>query len=109
MVSIGSDFHGTFVNKHAKFLMLSYAFENLNMKRVELKTDFLNERSRKAILKLGCKEEGVLRSHLKVSETRWRDSIYYSILDSEWLIYIYNILFNITIIIFFKISTIGQI
>jgi RimJ/RimL family protein N-acetyltransferase len=64
--------------------MLSHAFEKLHCVRVELKTDVLNTRSRKAMLRIGAKEEGVLRKHSLVWDGRYRDSIYYSILDDEW-------------------------
>jgi N-acetyltransferase len=52
--------------------------------RVELKTDVLNEKSRTAMLRLGAVEEGVLRRHVLTYSGRFRDSIYYSILDHEW-------------------------
>ena len=64
--------------------MLQYAFETLGMKRVEFKTDFLNERARKALLKIGCSEEGVLRSHSLKHNGLRRDTVYYSILNPEW-------------------------
>jgi len=52
--------------------------------RVELKTDALNEKSRNAILRIGAKEEGTLRQHLITWTGRIRDTVYFSILDSEW-------------------------
>ena len=52
--------------------------------RVELKTDALNQKSRNAILRIGAKEEGTLRRHLLTSTGRVRDTVYFSILDSEW-------------------------
>jgi RimJ/RimL family protein N-acetyltransferase len=64
--------------------MLCHAFEVWNCLRVELKTDALNQRSRKAILRLGAKEEGTLRKHLLTWNGRQRDSVYFSILDTEW-------------------------
>jgi RimJ/RimL family protein N-acetyltransferase len=73
------------VNTEAKFLMLRHAFETWNCLRVELKTDALNERSRNAILRLGAKEEGTLRKHMLTWNGRERDSVYFSILDTEWL------------------------
>ncbi len=72
------------INTEAKYLMLSHAFEKLACVRVELKTDVLNTPSRKAMLRIGAKEEGVLRKHSLVWDGRYRDSIYYSILDDEW-------------------------
>ncbi|HMG95657.1 MAG TPA: GNAT family protein [Gemmatimonadaceae bacterium] len=74
----------TAINTEAKYLMLSHAFEKLHCVRVELKTDVLNTRSRRAMLRIGAKEEGVLRKHSLVWDGRYRDSIYYSILDDEW-------------------------
>ncbi len=64
--------------------MLKYAFEKLRCVRVELKTDVLNAPSRKAMLRIGAKEEGILRKHTLMWTGRYRDSIYYSILDEEW-------------------------
>ncbi|WP_162427102.1 GNAT family N-acetyltransferase [Pontibacter pudoricolor] len=81
---IGKDFRGTGLNRHCKFLLLSYAFEVLQFERVELKTDVLNARSRQAMRKIGATEEGVLRSHTLMHDGRRRDTIYYSILKSEW-------------------------
>jgi RimJ/RimL family protein N-acetyltransferase len=81
---IDRDWQRTAVNTEAKYLMLRHAFERLGCIRVELKTDSLNDRSRKAILRLGAKEEGVLRNHMITSSGRLRHSVYYSILDAEW-------------------------
>jgi RimJ/RimL family protein N-acetyltransferase len=64
--------------------MLRHAFEVWGCFRVELKTDALNEKSRNAILRLGAKEEGTLRRHVVTWTGRVRDSVYFSILDSEW-------------------------
>jgi len=74
----------TVVNTAAKYLMLCHAFETWKCLRVELKTDALNQRSRNAILRLGAREEGVLRKHMLTWNGRQRDSVYFSILDSEW-------------------------
>ncbi|NVJ85313.1 MAG: GNAT family N-acetyltransferase [Algoriphagus sp.] len=81
---IGKDFQGTGVNSQMKFLMFEYAFEELGMERVELKTDVLNQAARKALLKLGLVEEGILRSHTLLCTGRRRDTIYYSLLKNEW-------------------------
>jgi RimJ/RimL family protein N-acetyltransferase len=72
------------VNTEAKYLMLRHAFETLGCKRVELKTDALNERSRNAILRIGAKQEGIFRRHLLTDTGRMRDTVYFSILDDEW-------------------------
>ena len=74
----------TAVNTEAKYLMLKHAFEVWGCVRVELKTDALNQQSRNAILRLGAKEEGTLRKHLVTWSGRIRDSVYFSILDTEW-------------------------
>lgn len=74
----------TDINTEAKLLMLNHAFETWNCVRVELKTDVLNEKSRKAIVRLGAKEEGILRKHLITDAGRFRDTVYFSIIDSEW-------------------------
>ena len=72
------------VNTEAKYLMLRHAFEEWGCFRVELKTDALNEKSRNAILRIGAKEEGTLRRHVLTWTGRLRDSVFFSILDSEW-------------------------
>lgn len=74
----------TAVNTEAKYLMMRHAFEVWKCLRVELKTDALNQRSRAAILRLGAKEEGTLRKHMLTWNGRQRDSVYFSILDTEW-------------------------
>lgn len=72
------------INTDAKYLMLRHALEEWKCIRVELKTDALNEKSRNAILRIGAKEEGTLRRHLVTWTGRVRDTVYFSILDSEW-------------------------
>jgi len=74
----------TRVNTEAKLLMLTHAFETWKCIRVELKTDALNEKSRNAILRLGAKQEGIFRKHVICDTGRFRDSVYFSIIDSEW-------------------------
>jgi N-acetyltransferase len=74
----------TALNTEAKYLMLQHAFESWKCLRVELKTDALNHRSRAAILRLGAKEEGTLRKHMLTWNGRQRDSVYFSVLDTEW-------------------------
>jgi RimJ/RimL family protein N-acetyltransferase len=74
----------TAVNTEAKYLMLRHAFETLGCIRVELKTDVLNQRSRNAILRIGAREEGILRQHVITWSGRLRDSVYFSVLDAEW-------------------------
>ena len=81
---LSDEFMGTGINVHAKFLLLNFAFERLNFIRVEIKTDNRNIRAKKALEKIGAQPEGVLRSHMQMFNNRRRDSIYYSILASEW-------------------------
>jgi N-acetyltransferase len=74
----------TRVNTESKLLLLTHAFEDWHCNRVELITDVLNEQSRTAILRLGAKQEGILRKHLILPNGRIRDSVLFSILDDEW-------------------------
>jgi N-acetyltransferase len=81
---LGTAFMGTGINHHAKFVLLSYAFDAMKIERVEIKTDNLNARAKQALIHIGAQEEGVLRSHMLMHDNRRRDSVYYSILKSEW-------------------------
>ncbi|MFJ9885723.1 GNAT family N-acetyltransferase [Streptomyces sp. NPDC091287] len=72
------------VNTETKLLLLSHAFEELGMGRVQLKTDHRNERSQEAIARLGARREGVLRRHRRRPDGSWRDSVYFSLLADEW-------------------------
>jgi RimJ/RimL family protein N-acetyltransferase len=74
----------TYINTEAKLLMLAHAFEIWKCVRVELKTDELNEKSRNAMLRIGAKQEGILRQHMITETGRRRNSVIFSILDSEW-------------------------
>jgi RimJ/RimL family protein N-acetyltransferase len=74
----------TAINTEAKLLLLTHAFETWQCIRVELITDFLNEQSRAAILRLGAKQEGVLRNHMIMPGGRIRDSVCFSIIEAEW-------------------------
>ncbi|MCC9064009.1 GNAT family N-acetyltransferase [Flavobacterium piscisymbiosum] len=81
----GSAFRGTGLNKHCKFLLLQFAFETLGMERVEFRADNDNKRSIAAMKSIGCKVEGVLRSHMPtIDKEIRRDSIVLSILKNEW-------------------------
>jgi RimJ/RimL family protein N-acetyltransferase len=71
-------------NTNAKRLLLGHAFDALGAMRVELKTDALNEKSRTAILRIGATQEGIFRKHLITASGRVRDTVYFSILDTEW-------------------------
>lgn len=81
---LGRSWWRTAANTECKILLLTHAFEDLGCARVELKTDTLNVRSRNAILRIGAQEEGILRKHILTEKGRWRDTVYYSILEEEW-------------------------
>jgi RimJ/RimL family protein N-acetyltransferase len=81
----GEKFRGTGLNKHCKFLLLQFAFDQLGIERVEFRADGRNERSIAAMKSIGCTVEGVLRSHTPLTNGTRRDSIVLSILKSEWV------------------------
>ena len=74
----------TGANREAKLLMLGHAFEALGCRRVEFKTDSLNEPSRTALLGIGAQFEGIFRNHMVMPDGRMRHSAYYSVIDEEW-------------------------
>ena len=74
----------TAVNTEAKLVLLTHAFEHWQCIRVEFVTDILNHQSRAAILRLGAKQEGVLRNHMIMPSGRYRDSVCFSIIEAEW-------------------------
>ena len=80
----GSEFQRTPVNTECKYLLMRHAFETLGCIRLQLKTDLRNERSQKAIERIGAVKEGVLRNHMILPDGHYRHSVYYSILDTEW-------------------------
>jgi N-acetyltransferase len=80
----GEDFQRTAVNTECKYLLFKHAFEVLGCIRVQLKTDSRNERSQRAIERIGARREGVLRNHMILPDGYVRNSVYYSILDAEW-------------------------
>jgi N-acetyltransferase len=74
----------TAANTEAKYLLFRHAFETLGCLRVQLKTDLRNERSQRAIERLGAVREGVLRDHMLMPDGYRRSSVYYSVLEAEW-------------------------
>jgi N-acetyltransferase len=74
----------SYVNTEAKYLMLQHAFDVWRLERVELLTDVLNEVSRRAIARIGARQEGILRSHMVMRHGRIRDSVVFSIIAREW-------------------------
>lgn len=75
---------GTGFNKHCKFLLLSYGFDQLLLNRIELKTSLLNLKSQKAMLKIGAVKEGILRRHSINEDGLVRDTVYFSFISDEW-------------------------
>ena len=80
----GVEFQRTAVNTECKYLLFKHAFETLGCIRVQLKTDLRNERSQKAIERIGAVKEGVLRNHMILPDGYFRHSVFYSVLDTEW-------------------------
>ncbi|MCB0447167.1 MAG: GNAT family N-acetyltransferase [Gelidibacter sp.] len=81
---IGSEFQGSGINKHVKFLMLQYAFETLEFEKVEFRIDERNVRSRKAVEKIGATLEGILRKDTQMLDGFRRSTCCYGILKEEW-------------------------
>ncbi|MEH6592922.1 MAG: GNAT family protein [Halioglobus sp.] len=82
---LGKEWQRTAVNTEVKSLLLAHAFERLGCVRVEFKTDGRNLRSQRALERIGATREGVLRNHMIVQSNFVRDSVYFSVLDREWL------------------------
>jgi RimJ/RimL family protein N-acetyltransferase len=80
----GAEFQRTAVNTECKFLLLKHAFEEMGCVRVQFKTDVRNVRSQRAIERIGAVKEGILRNHMILPDGRLRDSVFYSVLNSEW-------------------------
>ena len=81
---IGKPYQRSHVNTEAKYLMLKHAFETWGCRRVELKTNVLNRKSRDAMERIGAKQEGTLRKHALSDAGVSRDTVYYSIINDEW-------------------------
>lgn len=75
---------GTSINTESKFLLLQFAFEVMQMNRVDFEVDSRNLRSRAAVKKLGAQEEGILRHHMVLEDGHIRDSVIYSIIKLDW-------------------------
>ncbi|WP_223096869.1 GNAT family N-acetyltransferase [Vibrio sp. SCSIO 43132] len=78
-------FQRTSVNTECKLLLLKHAFETLDAIAVELRTSWHNQASRAAIARLGAKQDGVLRNHQKLANGGYRDTVVFSIINTEWL------------------------
>lgn len=88
-VEIGSTWYAarvqrTALNTEAKLLLLTHAFEVLRASAVEFRTSWMNHRSRTAIARLGAKQDGVLRNHMRLPDGGYRDTVVFSIIESEW-------------------------
>jgi RimJ/RimL family protein N-acetyltransferase len=88
-VEIGSTWHAqsaqrTGINTESKLLLLTHAFETLRCIAVEFRTSFMNQQSRAAIARLGAKQDGILRNHQLTREGLLRDTVVFSIIESEW-------------------------
>jgi RimJ/RimL family protein N-acetyltransferase len=88
-LEIGHTWHArraqrTGINTEAKLLLLGHAFEALNCIAVELRTHWMNQQSREAIARLGAKQDGVLRNHQRMADGTLRDTVVFSIIESEW-------------------------
>ena len=88
-VEIGSTWYAkrvqrTALNTQCKLLLLGYAFETLNCIAVEFRTHFFNHQSRRAIERLGAKQDGILRNHQMLADGTLRDTVVFSIIASEW-------------------------
>lgn len=81
---LAAPFRRTGANTEAKRLLLAHAFETLGLQRVQIVTDLRNERSQRAIERLGATREGILRKHRRNLEGGLRDSVYYSVIADEW-------------------------
>lgn len=80
----GIPYQRTAVNTECKYLLLKHAFEVLGCIRVQFKTDLRNERSQRALERIGAVREGILRNHMILPDGTIRHSVYYSIIDTEW-------------------------
>jgi len=80
----GRNFRRTALNTECKYLLLKHAFESLGCIRVQLKADMRNERSQRAIERLGAVREGILRKHMILPDGHLRTSVIYSVIDDEW-------------------------
>lgn len=81
---LGREFQGSGLNKEVKFLILNFGFEALGLNRIEFKADERNHQSRQALIGIGATREGVLREHMKLYNGYIRNTVFYSILRSEW-------------------------
>lgn len=72
------------INTECKLMLLTHAFETLGCIAVEFRTHWMNQQSREAISRLGAKQDGILRNHMRMADGSLRDTVVFSIIDSEW-------------------------
>ena len=82
---ITPSFQRTYVNSHAKYLLLAHVFESLSINRVEICTHQDNVKSRQAIMRIGGHFEGIIRQHRLQASGQYRNTALFSILNNEWL------------------------
>lgn len=82
----GKEFQGTGLNKACKYELLNFGFENIQFRRIQFSADLENEKSQRAIEKLGALKEGLFRNNYIDSEGKSRDDVYYSIISEDWKI-----------------------
>lgn len=85
----------TALNTEAKLLLLTHAFESLGCAAVEFRTSWFNHASRNAIARLGAKQDGVLRKHMRMADGQHRDTVVFSIIDGEWQMVRRHLLFKL--------------
>ncbi|ONN68211.1 GNAT family N-acetyltransferase [Herbaspirillum sp. VT-16-41] len=88
-VEIGSTWYAasaqrTGINTECKLMMLTHAFEDMHCIAVEFRTHWMNQQSRAAIARLGAKQDGILRNHQRMPDGSYRDTVVFSIIESEW-------------------------
>ena len=81
---LAQEFHGKGLNNVVKYLMMKHGFEVFGVHRIEFKTDTSNPRACRALKKIGTQKEGVLRSHTLMHDGQYRDTAFFSVLDTEW-------------------------
>ena len=88
-VEIGSTWYAasaqrTGINTECKLMLLTHAFEDMHCIAVEFRTHWMNQQSRAAIARLGAKQDGILRNHQRMPDGSYRDTVVFSIIESEW-------------------------
>ena len=93
---LGHRYQKSPINTNTKALLLKYAFDGLGMIRVQFITDYLNQNSRRALERMGAKQEGILRNHMIMPDGRIRDSVMFSIIANEWIGVEQNLIYKLS-------------